>query len=195
MPIPETARPRPNNPYGYSKFLAEKIIKYYAQYSGFNAVIFRYFNACGCDFDGTILATHHSHLMPIVMEAAAGVRPALTVNGNDYNTPDGTCVRDYVHVLDIARAHVMAVERIESAQTCQVYNIGTGSGQSVLDVVSAATGILKKQILIEYAPRRAGDSVITIADNRKITEEWGFKPEFSDLETIIKTTWRQMHFS
>ncbi len=193
MPIPETARAKPNNPYGYAKFVAEKIIKYHAQFMGLKAVIFRYFNACGCDFDGTIVPTHHSHLIPIVMQAAAGDIQALKVYGNDYNTPDHTCVRDYVHVLDIARAHVVALEKLDGIETFEVFNIGTGTGESVLDVVNAAKEILKKDIPLEFLARRPGDSVITVADNRKISQAWGFKPEFSDLETIIKTTWRQMY--
>jgi UDP-glucose 4-epimerase len=195
QPIPETARAKPNNPYGYAKFVAEKIIKYHAQFMGLKAVIFRYFNACGCDFDGAIVPTHHSHLIPIVMQAAAGDMPALKVYGKDYGTPDGTCVRDYVHVLDIARAHVVALDKIAGMETFEVYNIGTGSGQSVLDVVNAAKELLKKDIPLEFLARRPGDAVITVADNRKIREAWGFKPEFSDLETIIKTTWRQMYHS
>ena len=193
VPIPETAKGKPNNPYGYAKFVAEKLIKYHAQFMGLKAVIFRYFNACGCDFDGTIVPTHHSHLIPIVMEAAAGVRPALKVYGKDYATPDGTCVRDYVHVLDIARAHVVALEKIDGIETFEVYNIGTGKGESVLDVVNAASQILDKKIPLDFQPRRPGDAVTTVADNSKIAEAWGFKPEFSDLETIIKTTWRQMY--
>jgi UDP-glucose 4-epimerase len=142
--------------------------------------------------DGSIAPTHHSHLIPIVMEAAAGVTPALKVYGNDYGTPDGTCVRDYVHVLDIAAAHVLAIEKIGEQEGWQVYNIGTGNGESVLDVVNATKEVLQKDVPVEFAPRRAGDAVITVADNSKITKEWGFKPQFSDLETIIKTTWRQM---
>lgn len=191
MPILETAKVQPNNPYGYTKFLAEKMVKYYCQYMGFKAVIFRYFNACGCDVDGSIAPTHHSHLMPIVMEAAAGKR-TLKIYGNDYGTPDGTCVRDYVHVLDIAAAHVLAVEKISAQESWQVYNIGTGNGESVLDVVNATKEVLQKDVSTEFSPRRAGDAVITVADNTKITKDWGFKPQFSDLETIIKTTWRQM---
>ena len=109
MPIDERVKVQPENPYGYSKLLGERIIKFYSQYLGFQGIVFRYFNACGCDFDGKISPTHHTHLIPIVMQAAAGQRPFLQVYGDDYATFDGTCVRDYVHVLDIARAHVAAL--------------------------------------------------------------------------------------
>lgn len=192
IPIKEGARLRPNNPYGYSKLLAEKMIKYYSNFLGFRAVIFRYFNACGCDFDGAIRSTHESHLLPIVMEVAAGKRQALSVNGTDYPTHDGTAVRDYVHVLDIARAHVLAVEKISEGDAIRVFNIGTGKGSSVLDMVNKTAEITGHMIPMEPAPRRAGDAVATVADNTRIKQELGFELKYSDLDTIIQTTWNQL---
>ena len=188
IPITEFAKLQPTNPYGYSKLLAERVIKYFCHFSGINAVIFRFFNACGCDFDGGIKPTHESHLMPIVMEAAMGKRPVLKIYGNDYDTLDGTCVRDYVHVLDIARAHVMALEKMGSSGHYEIFNIGSGTGRTVLEVVQTAAAVLGKEIPIEIAPRRPGDSAVTVADNTKIKRELGFELEFSDLGTIIKTS-------
>ncbi len=189
MPIEETAKVQPNNPYGYSKLLAERVIKYYSHFANFQAVIFRYFNACGCDFDGSIIPTHQSHLIPLVMEVAAKKRPEIKVYGNDYDTSDGTCVRDYVHVLDIARAHTVALEKMEGVENYRIFNIGTGRGFSVLEVIGKAAEVLNKIIPMEIAPRREGDAVVTIADNAKIKQELGFELQFSDLETIIKTSW------
>jgi UDP-glucose 4-epimerase len=191
-PIQETAKVQPNNPYGYSKLLSERIIKYYCHFMDFHAVIFRYFNACGADFDGTIKPTHDSHLIPIVIEAAMGKRSFINVYGSDYSTADGTCVRDYVHVLDIARAHVLVLDKMDHVENYRIYNIGTGTGSSVLEIINQASQILNKPIPMESAPRRAGDSVVTVADNAKIKQDLGFELEYSDLRTIIKTTWHQM---
>ena len=192
VPIPETAPLRPNNPYGATKLLGERMIKYFCDYAGFRAVVFRYFNACGCDFDGRISLTHHSHLIPVVMEVAGGRRPHLLVNGNDYPTLDGTCVRDYVHVLDIARAHVVALDHLANGGSFRVYNIGTGKGLSVAQIISGAAEVLNKIIPMEIGPRRPGDSPATVADNRKLHEEMGFLPKHSDIQTIISTSWNQI---
>lgn len=200
QPISETAPLRPNNPYGYSKLLAEKVIKFYCQYLGMRAIVFRYFNACGGDFEGKILPTHESHLIPKVLEVARGEKLFLTINGNDYGTPDGTCVRDFVHVLDIARAHVMALNYFSPPaslfpspsagdENFRVYNIGASRGTSVLEVVNKAAEVLNKIIPMEMGPRRAGDAAVTIADNSKIKSEMGFELRHSDLETIIQTSW------
>ncbi len=192
MPITENSPARPNNPYGYTKLLAEKAIKYYTKYAGLKAIIFRYFNACGCDFDGSIIPTHESHLIPIVLEVAKGIRPHLQVYGGDYKTFDGTCIRDYVHVLDIAKAHVAALEKIDGMDNFNIINIGTGRGSSVKEVINAASEVLNKIIPMEIGARRAGDSVITVADNTKLKQILGYELKHSDLETIIKTSWNQI---
>ncbi len=192
VPIAENARLQPNNPYGYSKLLCERILKYYSNYLGFHTVVFRYFNACGCDFDGGITPTHESHLIPIVMQTAMGKRPYITVYGTDYKTHDGSAVRDYVHVLDIARAHVLALDYFETAELYQLYNIGSSHGSSVLEIINKASEVLNRIIPMEIGPRRAGDAEVTIADNRKIKEALGFELRYSDLETIIKTTWEMV---
>ena len=182
----------PNNPYGATKMLGEQLIKYFCDYAGFRAVVFRYFNACGCDYDGQIKATHHTHLVPIVLEVASGHRPYILVNGNDYETFDGTCLRDYVHVLDIAAAHVAALDKMDQGGNFRIYNIGTGKGLSVLQIINAAAETLNRIIPMEIGPRRPGDAPATVADHSKITKELGFTPQHSDVETIISTSWHQM---
>lgn len=190
VPISEDAALAPINPYGHSKVLAEQAIQYFCAYRGFRAVAFRYFNACGSDFDGILHSTHESHLIPIVMEVAGGKRPHLTINGNDYNTHDGTCVRDYVHVLDIAAAHLAALDKMGELQPFNVYNIGTSRGSSIAEVVNAATEVTGRMIPLEMGPRRGGDPAVLVADNRKIRAELGFELKHSDLPTIIKTSMR-----
>lgn len=189
VPIPETGRLHPNNPYGYSKLLAEHLIHYYTEYKGLQAVVLRYFNACGTDFDGQIKDLHSSHLITRAMAVISGQHPHLTIFGNDYETFDGTCVRDYVHVLDIARAHVSALDKLPQLGKFNVYNIGTSRGTSVQQVVQAAAELTEHMIPCEMGPRRAGDAAITVADNQKIRAELGFELQHSDLETIINTSW------
>lgn len=191
MPINEGAKLSPVNPYGYSKLIAERIIKYYCQFSGLRAIVFRYFNACGCDFLGDIQPTHSTHLIANVMSVAAGKQEAITVFGKDYQTFDGTCIRDYVHVLDIAQAHVAALRKIEQGEAYRIYNIGTGRGSSVLEVINKTAELLNKIIPMEAGPRRSGDAPVLIADNSKLKTELGYELKYSDLETIINTSWKQ----
>ncbi len=191
MPINEAASIAPVNPYGYSKFLAEKIIKYYCEFAGLRAVVFRYFNACGCNFEGDVVPTHKTHLFANVMDVAVGKKQGITVFGRDYETFDGTCIRDYVHVLDIAKAHLAALEKIDEGEKFRVYNIGTGKGSSVLEVITKTAELLNKIIPMENGDRRAGDPPVLIADNTKLKNELGYILEYSDLDTIIATSWKQ----
>jgi len=193
LPITEKSRVRPNNPYGYSKLLAEKVIKYHCAFLGLRAVVFRYFNACGCDFDGAIKPTHTSHLIPIVIDVAKGNRQYILVNGGDYETDDGTCVRDYVHVLDIAGAHIAVLDKLDEGDPFRLYNIGTSRGCSVKEVINSASETLGRIIPMEIGPRRPGDSMATVADNTKLREELGYELKYSDMRTIITTTWKQMN--
>ncbi len=192
VPINESAEPKPNNPYGANKLLGEQLIEYFCNSAGFTGIAFRYFNACGCDYDGAIAPTHHSHLIPIVLEVADAQRPQLLINGNDYETFDGTCVRDYVHVLDIAAAHVLALEKMENLSGFNIFNIGTGKGLSVLQIINTAAEILNRIIPMEMGPRRPGDAPATVADSRKIASVLGFHPQHSDINTIINTSWNQI---
>ena len=191
QPIPETATLQPNNPYGHSKLLAENVLEYYCKYKNFNAIVFRYFNACGADFEGNIKATHESHLLAKIMQVVSGKLNQLYINGTDYRTNDGSCIRDYVHVLDIAGAHLLAIHKLPEFKGFNVYNVGTGRGISVLEMVNATAEYLNKMIPMEIGPRRAGDAEETIADVSKIKKDFGFSPLFSDLETIVKTAYKQ----
>ncbi len=189
VPISESSPLHPNNPYGYSKLLAERTIKYYCEFLGFSAVVFRYFNACGFDVEAKILPTHQSHLIYNVMMVAKGEKPSLTVFGNNYPTFDGTGVRDYVHVLDIALPHIEALKQMNDSTKYEVYNIGTGVGLSVAQIVNGASEILNKIIPMDISPRRSGDSAVTIADNTKLVNKLGYRPRFSDLQSIITSSW------
>ncbi len=192
LPINEQSKVGPINPYGCSKLLAERIIKYYCQFLALNAVVFRYFNACGCGFDGDVEPTHSTHLLSQVLKVAAGEKASISVFGNDYGTFDGTCIRDYVHVLDIAAAHVAALQKIDPEKSAyEVYNIGAGKGSSVLEIISKTAEVLNKIIPMETAPRRPGDAPELVADNTKLKNQLGYHLKYSDLETIITTSWKQ----
>ncbi|HVY67755.1 MAG TPA: UDP-glucose 4-epimerase GalE [Patescibacteria group bacterium] len=192
-PINETAPLHPANPYGASKLLAERLIKYYCEYAGCRAVVFRYFNACGFAADYRIRPTHESHLMYNVMQVVKGNRPHLEVFGNDYDTFDGTCVRDYVHVLDIVLPHILALRRLEEdGQPFSVYNIGTSRGSSVAEVANAASELLNKIVPMEVGPRRPGDPPVLVADNGKLLHELGYNLKYSSLDNMIKTSWAGM---
>jgi UDP-glucose 4-epimerase len=189
VPIPESAGLKPNNPYGQTKMLAEQIIKYYSDNTGLEATVLRYFNVCGIAVGSGLSDTHiNSHLIPIIIEAANRKRDKFVVNGNDYETFDGTCVRDYIHVSDIAQAHILALEKPSFTERFRVYNVGTGKGYSVEQMVTCAAEVLNKMIPMEIGPRRPGDAAIAVADTTKIQKELGFKPAFSDLETIFTST-------
>ncbi len=195
QPISETSPLRPASPYGLTKMLAEEVIRYYAEYFGTRAVVFRYFNACGFDPAADIQQTHDSHLLANIMQVAKGKNEQITVFGTDYETTDGTCVRDYIHVLDICGAHLKALEIFDSLSdggSLKVYNIGTGKGRSVLEMINAAAEVLNKMIPMEVGERRAGDAAVAVADNSKIKEDLGFELLYSDLETIVKTAWKQI---
>lgn len=191
-PIAENSPLRPTNPYGASKLLAERVIKFYCEYMGFQAVVFRYFNACGFDLEARVLPTHHSHLIHNVIQVAKGVRPALKVFGNDYKTFDGTCIRDYVHVTDIVLPHILALNKMWEGAKFETYNIGTGKGSSVAEVVSTASEVLNKIIPMEMGPRRAGDVPAAVADNSKLLEGLGYELKYSSLKNIITTSWEVM---
>jgi UDP-glucose-4-epimerase GalE len=190
VPIPETAPVGPVDAYGYSKMLSEQLINHYARYAGLQGIIFRFFNACGTDYDKQIYSAHESHLIPYVMDVVSGRRPELVVFGTDYPTKDGTGVRDYVHVLDIARAHVAGLGYFGRHPHVSVFNIGTGHGHSVLDIVEATRQVTGHPLPVQTGPRRPGDAPITVADNARIKRELGFELKHSDLRNILETSWR-----
>lgn len=190
MPIPETAACAPINPYGASKLLAEQVLRYFSQYKDMRVTVLRFFNVAGQHRTWGVSDTHErSHLVPIVLEVAGGKRASLTVNGSDYITADGTCVRDYVHVLDIAKAHVKALTR-QNIAPFRVYNVGTGKGVSVREVVQAAAEVTGRMIPMEVGPRRPGDDAILVADVQEIQVELGFVAEHSDIGNIIESSWQ-----
>jgi UDP-glucose 4-epimerase len=190
VPIYENASVNPISPYGYSKLAAEQLINFYNRYSGLDAIIFRYFNACGSDFDKVIYPVHETHLIANIMDVVHGKQPELVIYGGDYPTPDGTCIRDYVHVLDIARAHVIGIDYFERRHPhVSLFNVGTGSGYSNLEVVKAAREVTGHPIPVKIGPRRPGDIPISVADTNKIIRELHFGVQHSDLKTILETSW------
>jgi UDP-glucose 4-epimerase len=191
-PIDEEQPTNPANPYGESKLIFEKILKWYGKVHGVSSVIFRYFNAAGVSPDLDFKrqpGTEETHLIPRIFKVACREEESLKIFGGDYPTVDGTAVRDYIHVLDIATAHTLAVKKLESDQGSFIYNIGTGQGFSVAQMVDAFMDVTGKMVVIEQSPRRAGDPAALVADNKKIRDELGFTPQYSDLPSIITTAW------
>ena len=191
MPIAETAPQQPINPYGFSKLVVEHMLDDYAAAYGFGFAALRYFNAAGAARDGQIGEDHtpESHLIPIILQVALGQRPSISVFGDDYPTPDGTCIRDYVHVEDLATAHLAALERVERGKSIKV-NLGTGRGYSVREVIDACRQITGHAIPAVNAPRRPGDPPELIADARLARKLLDWTPEYATIESIVETAWR-----
>jgi UDP-glucose 4-epimerase len=191
MPIAETTPQQPINPYGFSKLVVERMLDDYAAAHGFGFAALRYFNAAGASADGSIGEDHtpESHLIPIVLQVALGQRPSISIFGNDYPTPDGTCVRDYVHVDDLAAAHLAALERLQPGKAIKV-NLGTGRGYSVLEVIEACRRITGHAISAVTAPRRAGDPPELVADSRLARQVLDWTPQYATIESIVETAWR-----
>jgi UDP-glucose 4-epimerase len=192
MPIVETMPQAPINPYGQTKLDIENALKAIAQAHGLSFAAFRYFNAAGAAEDGTIGEDHNpeTHLIPLAIWAALGRAPALKVFGTDYPTPDGTCLRDYVHVDDLARAHIAVFEKLANPGAQFFYNLGTGKPTSVREVINAVEKISGKKVPYTEAPRRAGDPPALYADSTKAKTELGWKIKFNDIESIVATAWK-----
>jgi UDP-arabinose 4-epimerase len=190
-PIGEETPQAPVNPYGVTKLLVEQALRDYATAYGLHAVALRYFNAAGADPQGEIGEAHdpETHLIPLVLEAAATAKP-LTVFGDDYPTPDGTCIRDYVHVTDLAEAHVAACRSMDQTPGFRAYNLGTGQGLSNLEIIAAARRRTGREIPIKMGQRRPGDPPVLTADATKAGRELSWKPSLSALDDIIDTAWR-----
>lgn len=198
-PIEEDHPCRPTNVYGETKLAVERALDWHARCGGLKAVSLRYFNAAGADPSGTIGEDHtvETHLIPLVCQAAIGKIPHVMIMGRDYATPDGTCLRDYVHVNDLARAHVLALEsmaRVDGA-ALRVYNLGAERATSVLEVVAAAGRLAGKIIPTVDGPRRPGDPPVLLASSARIRKELAWRPEMSDLDTILSTAlgWHRGH--
>ena len=192
LPIIETACQRPVNPYGSTKLIAETAIRQIAAATGLRYTILRYFNAAGSDPEGEIGELHlpETHLIPIVLQAAAGLIPKVPILGDDYPTRDGTCIRDYVHVWDVAAAHVLALERLDGTAESDIFNIGIGHGYSVKEVIAAARTVTGKPIACTISPRRPGDPPELVCDPRKATRMLGWQAERSPLEVQVADAWR-----
>lgn len=190
VPIAEAEKQLPINPYGNTKLAFERMLADYAPAYGIGYAALRYFNASGAAADGTIGEDHdpETHLIPIVLQAALGQRPHVEIYGTDYPTPDGTCVRDYIHVEDLAEAHRLALEKVEPGQGL-AYNVGIGKGYSVREVVRVAEEVTGKRIAVKEGPRRAGDPPALVAASDKIRRELGWEPRYAELRPIVVTAW------
>ena len=190
-PIKEHHPLSPVNPYGDTKAEVENILKNYEKSHGLKYVSLRYFNACGAHHDGTIGEIHdpETHLIPLALQVASGRRKNITIFGDDYPTPDGSCVRDYVHVMDIAEAHMLAMKNLFITNKSEVFNIGNSKGFSVKQIIEMVKKVTNVDIPFEILERRKGDPAQLIADNKKIVKQLNWHSKYSDLETIIKTAW------
>lgn len=191
VPMNEDTPQTPINPYGQSKLMSERMIGDFGRAHGLNATMLRYFNAAGADADGDIGECHEpeTHLIPLALDAAVG-RGELVVNGDDYPTPDGTCLRDYIHVTDLADAHVMALERLLGGGEPSALNLGTGQGVSIRQVISAIEHVTGKSVPHRIGPRREGDPPALVADPSRAREILGWKARTSDIGSIVETAWR-----
>ncbi|TWU59138.1 UDP-glucose 4-epimerase [Rubripirellula tenax] len=191
VPIPETTPQHPINPYGFTKLVIEQALADYAAAYGFAYAALRYFNAAGARPDGTIGEDHtpESHLIPIVLQVALGQREAITIYGDDYPTPDGTCIRDYIHIDDLGAAHLAAMERLEAGKGLCV-NLGTGKGTSVREIIDACREVTGHAIPEIMGTRRAGDPPELVADARLAKKLLGWEPKYTDVKSIIETAWR-----
>nr|WP_319539991.1 UDP-glucose 4-epimerase GalE [uncultured Methanospirillum sp.] len=192
LPIDEKHPQKPVNPYGWSKLIAEQIMSDCDAAWGLKTVALRYFNAAGEDPQGRAHERHdpETHLIPLVLHAAADPTKEIQIFGTDYDTPDGTCIRDYIHVTDLAQAHVLALEYLLKGGESQVYNLGNGTGYSVREVIDAAKRVTGKEIVVRECPRRPGDPPALVGSANKIIKELGWKQTIPNLEDIIRTAWR-----
>ena len=190
LPIDEKHPQKPINPYGRSKLMIEEIFRDYETAYGLKHISLRYFNAAGCSADGAIGESHlpETHLIPLVLKAVNGELETVRVFGTDYDTPDGTCIRDYIHVEDLAAAHRLALEKLGKYNGC--VNLGTGIGSSVREIITATEKVSGWRCPVEYAPRRPGDPAKLFADNRKAGEILGWRPRYTAIEEIIETAWK-----
>ncbi|MDS4068180.1 MAG: UDP-glucose 4-epimerase GalE [Candidatus Competibacter sp.] len=192
LPIDESHPQRPVNPYGHSKWMIEQVLRDYAQAYELRSIVLRYFNAAGSDPDGEIGEDHtpETHLIPLVLRAARDPNAPVSIHGTDYPTPDGTCIRDYIHVTDLADAHLRALAALEKGAETAAYNLGTGRGHSVREIVAAARRVTGREIAVVEGPRRPGDPPELVADATRAGIELGWIPGFTEIDDIIETAWR-----
>jgi len=192
IPITERHPQNPITPYGRSKLMVEQILKDFSNAYGLKYVSLRYFNAAGADPDGEVGEDHRpeTHLIPLVLQTALGQRERINIFGDNYPTKDGTCIRDYVHIADLAQAHLLALERLMNGMQEGEYNLGNGDGFSVKEVIEVARNVTGRAIASKVTKRRPGDPAVLIGSSKKIIKELGWKPQFADLSTIIETAWK-----
>lgn len=191
VPILETDRTEPTNTYGETKLSMEKMFKWVGKAHGLRYVSLRYFNACGAHISGQIGEDHNpeSHLIPLILQVPNGKREYISIFGDDYDTKDGTCVRDYIHVTDLAQAHILAVKYLQAGNESNIFNLGNGVGFTVKEVIDTARKVTSHPIPAKITPRRAGDPAQLIASSEKAKEILGWTPEHNSLEEIISTAW------
>lgn len=191
-PMDEQHPQQPINPYGRTKLIVEQALVDYDRAFGLKSVCLRYFNAAGADPEGQLGERHdpETHLIPLVLQAASGRRQNISVFGRDYDTPDGTCIRDFIHIQDLCSAHLLALKSLIIGADSQSYNLGNGCGFSVQEVIYTAEQVTGRNISVVYAPRREGDPARLVADSRLAREKLGWQPQYADLATIIKHAWR-----
>jgi UDP-glucose 4-epimerase len=190
-PIDEQQAKRPINPYGKSKLMIEEALEDFDRAYGLKSMCLRYFNAAGADPEGELGERHdpETHLIPLCLQVASGRRDELSLFGTDYDTPDGTCIRDYVHVHDLCASHALALESLLQGSPSQRYNLGNGAGFSVREVIRTVERVTSRTLTVREQHRRAGDPARLIADSTRAQRELGWKPEFSDLETLVAHAW------
>jgi len=191
IPITEDHPQNPISPYGRGKFMVEQVLRDYSQAYGLKYVSLRYFNAAGADPDGELGESHQpeTHLIPLILDAALGRREDIKIFGTDYPTPDGTCIRDYIHVTDLADAHIKALEYLENSGKSEVFNLGNGNGFSVREVIEEARKVTGRKITAVETDRRPGDPPILVGSSKKAREILKWEPKFDDLSQIISTAW------
>ena len=191
IPILESDRTCPTNPYGETKLAMEKMFKWTAEAHGLRYVSLRYFNACGADESGTIGEAHNpeSHLIPLILQVPNGKRETISIYGTDYDTPDGTCIRDYIHVTDLAQAHILAVQYLNNGGESDIFNLGNGVGYSVREIIETARKVTGHPIPATETSRRAGDPARLVASSEKAKSVLGWKPVHDSLEEIIASAW------
>jgi UDP-glucose 4-epimerase len=189
MPIDETEAIDPGSPYGESKQILERTLYWAGRIHGLRSACLRYFNAAGADPQGRLGEDHHpeTHLIPLVIDAALGRRPDIAVFGTDYPTPDGTCIRDYIHVADLADAHIRALSRLDTSSV--TYNLGNGAGHSVMEVIRTVEAVSGRKVPVRLAGRRAGDPAVLVAAADKLRQETGWSPKYGRLENIVAHAW------
>ena len=190
VPIREDSPFAPVSPYGESKVIVEKILGWLDQYRGLRSIALRYFNACGADPESGLGEEHdpETHLLPLLLRAAMTGKP-ITIYGTDYDTPDGTCIRDYIHIADLAGAHLLSIEKLLAGGESDAFNVGTGTGHTVMEVVRAVEEVTGKKVPLEIGPRRSGDAPVLVANSDKLKQALGWKPRYPELRDIVETAW------